>query len=196
MKYSHNQVCVDGYLFDSEQEADYYRLLKDKQAHGYINELKPHPTYVLIPPFFYEGKQIKGVEYTPDFTYIENTGLVAVEVKGYPTPDFELRVKLFKWKYPGIHLIVMQYSKATGWMEMGDYRKARKKINAANAVDRYEKRKAKYLTLKAKYEDYLAKAKGDLSVASTVNKKEKSARRVSKIEAKIASIEARWNEGK
>lgn len=151
MRYSHNQVMLDGYLFDSEQEADYYKILKEKQDKGEISGLEVHPEFVLIPPFTYFGKQIKATVYTPDFLYTKpaekgGTLLIteAIEVKGYPTPDFEIRAKLFKYLNPMCSLIIVQYSKATGWMERTDYMKARKKINASNAVDRYEKKKKEF----------------------------------------------------
>lgn len=198
MKYNHNQVCVDNILFDSEQEADYYRILKAKQAKGEIFDLKAHPEFVLIPPFVYESKQIKATVYTPDFTYkeAETNKTIAVEVKGYPTPDFDLRVKLFKANYPYIHLVIMQYSKGTGWLERTDYLKERKKINAAKAIDRFMKNKEAYEAQLKRYEDKLDKAKFELSQCHTEKGMEKAKTRAEFWEEKISSLMANYEEEK
>ena len=194
MKYNHNQVCVDNILFDSEQEADYYRILKAKQDKGEILDLKAHPEFVLIPPFVYESKQIKATVYTPDFTYkeAETNKTIAVEVKGYPTPDYELRVKLFKANFPLVHLIVMQYSKGTGWLERTDYLKARKKINAANAIDRFEKRKGLYESVLRRYRENLEKAQFELKQCHTEKGIAKAQERIERCKKKIESLEAKW----
>lgn len=133
MEYHRTQIIVkDQYgrevLCDSYQEASYYQILLERLKKGEIADLQCHPEFVLQPPFIYEGKKVNGIVYTPDFTYIENGKVVAIEVKGIPTPDFELRVKLFKYKYNNIHLIIMCYSKSTGWREMSEYKKVRKQL--------------------------------------------------------------------
>ena len=199
MRYSHNQVMVDNYLFDSEQESDYYRLLKLKVANKEIFNLKVHPEYVLIEPFIYGGRQIKATVYTPDFSYSDLTQYntqedVAVEVKGFPTPDFELRAKLFKSKYPNVRLVIMQFSKATGWLERTEYLKARKKVNAALAVDRYEKKKGIYDLKRQK----LAESLNEVTVRAHACKQGspdqlKLLDRRKRIEAKIYSLDSKWS---
>jgi hypothetical protein len=199
MRYSHNQVMVDNYLFDSEQEADYYRLLKLKVANKEIFSLKVHPEYVLIEPFIYEGRQIKATVYTPDFSYSDLTQYntqedVAIEVKGFPTPDFELRAKLFKSKYPNVRLVIMQFSKATGWLERTEYLKARKKVNAALAVDRYEKKKEIYEIKRQK----LAELLNEVTIRAHACKQGSPAQlklldRRKRIEAKIYLLDSKWS---
>lgn len=200
MRYSHNQVCLDGYLFDSEQEADYYKILKDKLDKHEISDLKVHPEFILIPPFTYFGKQIKATVYTPDFSYskpVEKGGSLyiteAIEVKGFPTPDFEIRAKLFKSKYPMISLIIVQYSKATGWLERTDYLKARKVINASNAVDRYEKHKAEFeakqKAIFAKKEELIGRLKQE---NLSQNNREKLSHQLDKVNERYDKLYAKW----
>jgi hypothetical protein len=201
MRYSHNQVMVDNYLFDSEQEADYYRLLKLKVANKEIFNLKVHPEYVLIEPFIYGGRQIKATVYTPDFSYQSRPDnapcliiTTAIEVKGFPTPDFELRAKLFKSKYPNVRLVIMQFSKATGWLERTEYLKARKKVNAALAVDRYEKKKDIYDLKRQK----LAESLNEVTVRAHACKQGSPAQlklldRRKRIEAKIYLLDSKWS---
>ena len=104
------QVYEDGYLFDSQTEYEYYKILKAKREMGSILAFAIKPQYVLIPPFNYMGKQVKGVVYTPDFEYVDSNGkTIVVEIKGYPTPDFELRLKLWKYKNQDKEIQVLKY---------------------------------------------------------------------------------------
>ena len=47
-------------------------------------------------------------KYRPDFTFVENGRVVALEVKGVVVRDFPLRAALFRLCYPGIELRVMK----------------------------------------------------------------------------------------
>ena len=135
MNINSKQVYYDEFLFDSETESEYYKLLKAKKEMGSVSVIIVKPQYVLVPPFEYMGKQIKGVVYTPDFEYITPDGThYVIEVKGYPTPDFELRLKLWKYQNPSKQIFVMQYSKSTGWVESTEYPKARARITKENAI--------------------------------------------------------------
>ena len=131
------QVYEDGYLFDSQTEYEYYKILKAKREMGSILAFAIKPQYVLIPPFNYMGKQVKGVVYTPDFEYVDSNGkTIVVEIKGYPTPDFELRLKLWKYKNQDKEIQVLKYSKATGFMKVKDYKKERKRITKEKEVQK------------------------------------------------------------
>lgn len=51
--------------------------------------------YQLIPPFQYAGKMIRGLTYTPDFTFNLYDKEIIVEVKGYRREDYIIKSKLF-----------------------------------------------------------------------------------------------------
>lgn len=93
-KYNARKVELDGYVFDSQREAQVYGELKLRQKAGEINRLDVHPKYELT---------VNGVEvatYKPDFRYWPTNGAVKiVDVKSQPTAkkrDFILIRKLMR----------------------------------------------------------------------------------------------------
>jgi hypothetical protein len=139
MNYQRTQIFYKEYLFDSIQECNYFKILEERINKKEISDLKVHPTFVLQPPFDYFGKKINGIEYTPDFSYIEKNQKVCVEIKGIPTPDFELRLKIWKYLNQNILIKVLCYSNSTGWLELHDYKKARKIIKKEMYIERISK---------------------------------------------------------
>ena len=69
-----------------------------------IFELKLQETFVLQRAFTTpEGKRIKAITYTPDFTYKEIPGKVVVEdvkSKATMTQQFKIKWKMMQEKYP------------------------------------------------------------------------------------------------
>lgn len=65
------KVHLDGYVFDSQKEADFYaRFIKDCGFH-----YKVHPRYMLQPLMALEGKvKMSQVAYTPDFVVYDEYG--------------------------------------------------------------------------------------------------------------------------
>ncbi len=139
MRYNRTQILYKDYLFDSLQECEYFKVLEMRLNKNEISNLRVHPTYVLQPPFTYFGKKVNGIEYTPDFDYIENDRKIAIEVKGIPTADFELRLKMWKFLNQNILIKVICFSKGTGWMEISEYHKARKVIKREQYEERIRK---------------------------------------------------------
>lgn len=99
------KVTVDGILFDSKTEADYYVFLRYQEKTGAISDLRCHPRYELIPAITtMQGKRQRAINYILDFDYIRDGKRVAVDVKGWAMEDAQLKRKLFQWKYPTIEL--------------------------------------------------------------------------------------------
>lgn len=102
-KYGNNRVKVDGILFDSQKEADYYSLLKWLHKAGEIAGYCLQPTFVLL-----EGDIEKGVlpeTYKADFIIFNNDGTYEiVDVKGFETEVFRIKNKQFMDKYPELEL--------------------------------------------------------------------------------------------
>lgn len=89
-KYHATPITVDGIRFHSIGEGNRYRGLKILEKSGAIKDLK------LQQPFdlgFY-GKHI--CTYRADFTYYENGQFVVEDFKGFETPEFKLKAKLFE----------------------------------------------------------------------------------------------------
>lgn len=99
-KYNNKKVKVDGIPFDSIREANRYKelcwLVKAKE----ITDFKRQPEFILQERFIYDGIKEKPITYRADFMYTEKDGTKVVEdVKGYKTPVYRLKRKLFLNKF-------------------------------------------------------------------------------------------------
>ena len=105
-KYRAKKAVVDGIKFDSKAEAARYRELKLLEKAGLITNLELQPKFELQPGFEKDGAKYRAITYTADFKYFDvETGQVVVEdVKGYRTQQFELRKKMFEYKYKDLRL--------------------------------------------------------------------------------------------
>ena len=91
-KYSAERTVYDGHKFDSKNEARYYgelKLLENARAIKII-ELQPK-VYLTRARLLYK----------PDFLIEEKGQLVWVDYKGFETPVFRLKRKLWKFYGPG-----------------------------------------------------------------------------------------------
>ena len=100
-KYGNNKsVCGQGHVHDSKKEAErcneLYFMLKAKVISG----LEVQKRFNLIPPRKYNRMpNERGVDYIADFVYIDNGVMVIEDCKGYKTPDYNIKRKMFKDKY-------------------------------------------------------------------------------------------------
>ena len=123
-KYGNVKVKVDGILFDSEAERDYYLLniLPLKQA-GLVKNIKVHPSYLLQPGFEKYGRKIRKITYKADFEYLEKDEKgkwrkIVVDVKGHQTAVFKLKRKLFDRAFPNLPLKVVKHIKGGIFIEI------------------------------------------------------------------------------
>lgn len=126
-KYGNKKVVRDGITFDSAMEAKYYDYLKRLQAQGIVTSFDLQPRFVLLPKFEKNGKKYREIGYTADFTvhYADGHSEV-VDIKGMVTQQFELRKKLFDYRFPH-ELKLLTYSKIDGgWITHDELKKARK----------------------------------------------------------------------
>jgi hypothetical protein len=101
-KYGAKKIEIDGHVFPSKREAEYYLAYKDMLEQGEIVGLELQPCFTLIPPFTnWAGKKVRPCHYTADFklTYPDGRQKI-IEVKGFRTRDYVLRRKMFEYKYP------------------------------------------------------------------------------------------------
>ena len=99
-KYSNRKVKfdIDEYTtvrFDSVVEKDRYVFLSGCEKRGLIHELELQPKFVLVDKFTRADKTYRELKYIADFKYIENGSVVIEDVKGYPTPEYLLKRKIF-----------------------------------------------------------------------------------------------------
>lgn len=116
-KYKSKKTEVDGILFDSKMESEYYQyLLEDGRVESFIRQ----PIYLLLPSFTKKGKKVRKTEYKADFliTYTDGTQVV-VDVKGVATRDFLIKAKLFDYYYPDLDLQIVTKHKGK-WILLKD----------------------------------------------------------------------------
>ena len=126
-KYGNKKVKVDGITFDSALEARYYKHLKLLKEQRIVEDFELQPKFTLLESFKKNGKTFRAITYQADFKVKYADGRIeVVDVKGMVTQQFELRRKLFEYRYP-YELKVITYSKIDGgWITHDELKKARK----------------------------------------------------------------------
>lgn len=102
-KYHARHTEVDGIRFDSLAESRRYCELRLLEQAGEITDLRVHPRYELLPKTASE----RAVHYEGDFEYREGGLTVVEDVKGVATPVFRLKATMFRRRYPGIELRII-----------------------------------------------------------------------------------------
>ena len=98
-KYGAKKCEYDGIKFDSQKERDRYIELKLLEKGGAITNLQLQVPFVLQDSFEFNGKKILPIKYIADFTYWANGELVIEDVKGKKTDVYELKKKMFMYRY-------------------------------------------------------------------------------------------------
>jgi hypothetical protein len=107
-KYGNKQTKIDGYTFDSKNEARRYLELKMLVKAREITNLIVHPTYELQEAFKdTTGAHNRAIYYESDFEYtdLKKKDIVVEDVKGMKTEVYKLKRKLFLYKYPTYRFI-------------------------------------------------------------------------------------------
>ena len=162
------KVWIDGYCFDSEQEADYYKLLKEREAKGEISCLSIHKEFCLQPSFQKNGKLWGGIFYEADFCFYENyeKGLAVnnvgeeyetiisryriIDIKGFITDEFIIKQKLFEKAYENWTLEVLAKDIDGQFKPIDEVKKNRKERKKQRKANKKEKEWLEYDTLKLK----------------------------------------------
>jgi hypothetical protein len=97
-KYGATKVVMGGEKFDSKAEYRRYLELVLLQKAKTISELERQTKYVMMVA------GVKICTYIPDFRYLEAGKVILEDVKGFKTPVFRLKEKLFKALYPELEL--------------------------------------------------------------------------------------------
>ena len=106
-KYKSKKTMVDGIEFDSKKEASRYTELKLLEKAGKISNLTLQHRFVLQPSFRKNGKTIREIAYIADFVYldVERCKNVVEDVKGYKTDVYQLKKKMFEYKYHDLTIV-------------------------------------------------------------------------------------------
>lgn len=119
---------IGGIKFDSKIESLYYLYLKELQSAGEVLEIQRQPRYLLQDKFEKYGEKIKSIHYVADFVVFYKDHIEVIDIKGAPpTEAFEIKRKMFNFKYPNLKLKVLKYvKKAGGWVDYYEYEKSSK----------------------------------------------------------------------
>lgn len=130
-KYGAKKVEIDGIVFDSKMEGDYYKYLKILKEQGKILDFELQPSFELQPKFEKDGVKYRAMKYVADFkVYYPNGDIEIIDVKGMTTTDFLIKAKIFNYKFKE-PLKLIKFSKIDGgWITLDDYKKAVKKRKA------------------------------------------------------------------
>jgi hypothetical protein len=113
-KYHNHIITIDNIKFASKGEAQRYIELRAMKKCGEITGFERQPTFELQPRFTKGGVKYREIRYIADFRVTYPDGHQDIEdVKGkggYTTPEFELKKKMFEYKFPDLHLEIVQRS--------------------------------------------------------------------------------------
>lgn len=99
-KYHAQKTWVDGICFDSKREAEYYTGLKLLCRAGELDGYLYHGRMVVTEG---KGSEHRASLYEPDFVLLYPDGRYEiVDVKGYKTDVFKLKVKALRERYPRV----------------------------------------------------------------------------------------------
>lgn len=106
-KYGNKKTTYKGIKFDSKGECERYKELKLLENIGKIEELKTQVKFKLQPSYKIGNKTIRAITYVADFTYysikkkngIEFRDFIVEDFKGYKTPVYRIKKKMFEYKY-------------------------------------------------------------------------------------------------
>ena len=132
--------------FDSEEEAEYFFYLRDKQAAGEVTKIRLHPRLELFPKITVDGRVQDKIMLTPDF-YVEYADgrCEYVDVKGMSNEAGDLRRRLYNYcatlttrPYFGIPLrwvsTSFKYGDADGWIDYDILQQKRKEAAKAKGA--------------------------------------------------------------
>ena len=144
-KIYHKKTEVDGIVFDSQTEAEYYEYLKQDKS---VASFEMQQEFILQNKFLIvngerieethkdfkkiqkanPGCTIQAIKYIADFVVRYKDGSVKViDVKGQKTVDFKLKEKMFNYMYPQYNKLFCVVKYKGEWL---DYDEANKIKNA------------------------------------------------------------------
>ena len=146
-KIYHKKTEVDGIIFDSQTEAEYYQYLKEEMNMRRVRKFEMQKEFILQEKFLIvNGERIdesnkdfkkiqkanpgcttQAIKYIADFVvdYADGTKKV-IDVKGQKTVDFKIKEKMFNFKYPEYNKLFCVVKYKGQWMEYNEANKAKK----------------------------------------------------------------------
>ncbi len=129
--------------FDSEEEAEFYYYLRDKQLAGEVKTIRLHPRLELFPKITVDGRVQDKIVLTPDFFVEYSDGRQEyIDVKGMSNEAGDLRRRLYNYcatlttrPYYGVPLrwvsTSFKYGDKDGWVDYDILQQKRKEAAKA-----------------------------------------------------------------
>lgn len=146
-KIYHKKTEIDGIVFDSQTEAEYYLYLKEEMNMKRIRKFEMQKEFVLQEKFLIvNGERIdesnkdfkkiqkanpgcttQAIKYIADFVvdYSDGTRKV-IDVKGQKTVDFKIKEKMFNYRYPEYNKLYCVVKYNGQWMEYDEANKIKR----------------------------------------------------------------------
>jgi hypothetical protein len=103
-KYWSKKTIIDWITFSSALEARFYlSMAKDERI--IITRLQPR--FLLQEWFVYDRKRIRPIEYVADFIIEVDWAEYIIDSKGFETPDFKLKKKMWLYRYWKEHRLLV-----------------------------------------------------------------------------------------
>ena len=143
----HKKTEVDGIVFDSQTEAEYYKYLKNEMNMRRIRKFEMQKEFVLQDKFLLvNGERIEesnkdfkklqkanpgcttqAIKYIADFVVYYTDGTIKViDVKGQKTVDFKIKEKMFNYRYPEYNKLYCVVKYKGQWLEYDEANKLKK----------------------------------------------------------------------
>lgn len=103
-------IMTEEFPVNSAIEVNGYTARRLKRMAKEIKNFKLQPRYLLQEEYvdMQTGKKIRAIYYKSDFEILHNDGSKeVVEIKGYQTQVYKLKIKMFKLRYPDLKLTVI-----------------------------------------------------------------------------------------
>ena len=101
-KFHAQKVEFNGRTYDSKKEAKRASILEQQERLGIIQNLVKQVPFCLQPGYTNnQGKKVREITYVADFVYEKDGKLYVEDTKGFRTPEYKLKKKIFEYKYPG-----------------------------------------------------------------------------------------------
>lgn len=94
-KYNAKKVEYEGIKFDSQFELNCFLYLEQFESEGKIKDLNRQVRFELLPA----NSVYRALTYVADFTFFVNDKFIVADAKGFITPEFKIKQKIFFHKY-------------------------------------------------------------------------------------------------
>lgn len=104
-KYRAKPTWAYGRRWASKKELAYYQKLLLLKRTGAVLTIELQPSFILQPTFKKNGVTHRAIKYVADFKVLMRDGtLRVIDAKGFLTPMFRLKSKLFEYKYTDLKI--------------------------------------------------------------------------------------------